>query len=99
MGYPPPPDAPPVEEQDAIDADVSFAPSPTGATLCGFGFPFFSFNLTIKIPPIPIPTLPTFDFFIALNCSLSDPIDADVGFGGGRVGASDVDSDDEVKVT
>lgn len=97
MGFPPPEDAPPPEAQDAAAVEASFAPSPTGATLCGFGFPSFSFSLNFQIPALPIPELPTFDFFVQLNCDLADPIDADFGFGGGRVGSSDVDSDDELK--
>ncbi len=98
MGFPPPKDAPPPEEQAAVEADASFEPSPSGASLCGFGFPVFNFSLNFKLPNFP-PSFefPTFDFFIQLNCNLADPIDADFEFGGGRVGQSDVDSDDEVK--
>lgn len=99
MGSPPPEDAPPPEEQAAVQADAGFEPSPTGATLCGWGFPAFQFSLNFKIPPLPFPSLPTFDYFISLNCDLSDPIDASFEFGGGRVGQSDVDSDDELKKT
>lgn len=97
MGSPPPKDAPPPEEQDAVSADVSFEPSPAGATLCGFGFPGFSFSLNFKLPALPTIEFPFFDFFIQLNCDLSNPIDADFKFGGGRVGSADIDSDDEVK--
>lgn len=78
--------------------EASFEPSPTGATLCGFGFPSFAFSLKLPaLPPLPSLQLPTFDFMIALNCDLSDPIDAQFGFGGGRVGQTDVDADDELK--
>lgn len=96
MGFPPPPDAPSVEEQDAVSLEASFEPSPTGATLCGFGVPSFVLSLDFKLPIPPLPSLPTFDFFIALNCDLSDPIDADFSFGGGRVGQTDVDADDDL---
>lgn len=100
MGTAPPKDAPPPAEQDAVSADASFEPSPTGASLCGFGLPSFSFGLSFKFPPkFPLPTLPKFDFMVKLNCDLSDPIDADFKFGGGRVGSTDVDSDDEQKAT
>jgi hypothetical protein len=95
MGFPPPEDAPPPEEQAAVEADAGFEPSPTGATLCGFGVPVFQLNLVLRAPDLPFPVLPTLDFFVALNCNLSDPFDAEFGFGGGRVGSSDVDSDDE----
>jgi hypothetical protein len=96
MGSPPPEDAPSPEEQDAATVDAGFEPSPTGATLCGFGIPIFFFGLNLKIPGLSA-EFPSFDFFIALNCDLSDPIDGDFAFGGGRVGSSDVDSDDEFK--
>jgi len=69
---------------------MSFEPSPSGASICGFQFPpIFNFSLSFnfKFPPFPFP--PTFDFFLGLKCDLSDPFDASVGFGGGRVGTSD----------
>ena len=96
MGTAPPDDAPPPAEQSAASASASFEPSPTGAKLCGFGFPSFSFSLDFKLPAIPplIPKLPTFDFMVHLNCDLSKPIDADFKFGGGRVGQTDPDADD-----
>ena len=97
MGFAPPPDAPPPAEQAAVQVEAGFAPSPTGAALCGVGIPAVQFSLAFQFPALPIPQLPPFDFFFALNCSLSDPIDADFSFGGGRVGQSDVDSDDELK--
>lgn len=95
MGFAPPEDAPSPEEQAAVDASVGFEPSPTGASLCGFGFPSFSFNfvLRFKFPPFDFP--PQFNFFIGLRCDLSNPLDAEFGFGGGRVGTSDVDQDPE----
>jgi hypothetical protein len=92
----PPKDLPPPSEQSAVEASASFQPSPTGASLCGFGVPGFSFSLSIpsfQIPSITFP--PSFNFGIALNCSLSDPFDADFGFGGGRVSNYDPDSEDE----
>jgi hypothetical protein len=91
----PPKDAPPPAEQNAVQADAGFEPSPTGTTLCGFGFPVFSYNLGFKIPNLPSFAIPTFDFFVKLNCSLSDPLDAEFGFGGGRVPTGDPDPDDE----
>lgn len=97
MGFPPPKDAPPPEDQAAVSADASFAPSPSGSTLCGFGFPVFNFSLIFKLPALPSIEPPTFDFFIQLNCDLANPIDADFEFGGGRIGSTDVDSDDELK--
>lgn len=95
MGSPPPDDAPPADAQADASASASFEPSPSGATLCGFGFPFFTFNisLTIKLPPFDFP--PLFFFALSLNCDLSNPIDAEVGFGGGRVGTEDPDADPE----
>ena len=100
MGFAPPPDAPPPSQQDAVSADASFEPSPSGATLCGFGGPSFSYKLNFKLPfAIPKLEFPKFDFMVQLNCDLSNPIDADFSFGGGRVGQTDIDSDDEQKAT
>jgi hypothetical protein len=96
MGFAPPEDAPPPEEQEQEAVEAGFQPSPTGATVCGFGFPIFVFDLNIFVA-FPSFEFPTFDFFVQLNCDLSNPIDADFEFGGGRVGQSDVDSDDELK--
>ncbi len=96
MGSPPPKDAPSVEEQDAVQADAGFEPSPTGATICGFGIPSFTFSLSLFIPGFPpFPWPPIFNFFIALNCDLSNPIDAGVSFGGGRVSNIDPEADPE----
>ena len=95
MGSPPPPDAPSPEEQDIVAADASFEPSPSGAALCGFGFPSFSFNLTFNIPFPSFDFPPIFNFGVTLNCDLSDPIDAEFSFGGGRVGTEDPDADEE----
>jgi hypothetical protein len=95
MGFAPPVDAPPPAEQDAVTADAGFAPSPSGSSICGFGFPTFSFNFSFhfpKFPPFDFP--PSFNFFLALNCDLSDPFEAKFAFGGGRVptgGDPDVD--------
>ena len=96
MGFPPPKDAPPPSEQDVVDVDAGFSPSPTGAEICGFGIPSFSFALNPRIPGFPSFAFPTFDFMIALKCDLSDPIDAEFAFGGGRIGSTDVDADDEI---
>ena len=96
MGFPPPPDAPSLEDQASASADASFEPSPSGATLCGFGFPTFTFNLTFRLPAFPpFAFPPLFNFLIQLNCDLSDPIDAEFSFGGGRVGTQDPDADEE----
>lgn len=95
MGDLPPKDLPPPSEQDAIDAEATFEPSPTGATLCGFGIPGFSFSLSLpgfQFPPPGFP--PTFNFAIGLNCSLSEPFDAEFSFGGGRVSNYDPDAEE-----
>lgn len=86
MGASPPVDAPEPSAQAEASASVEFAPSPTGADLCGFKIPSFSFNLgfnvNLVLPGIPFPQIPT----LALKCDLSDPIDLE--FGGGRVGSA-----------
>lgn len=84
-GGAPPPDAPPVSAQDVVSVDASFPPSPTAADICGFKIPpSFSFNIAINIPfpnfKLPLP----FNFSLALKCDLSDPLDVEVSFGGGR---------------
>lgn len=94
MGSPPPLDAPSPTDQAAASLEVSFEPSPSGATLCGFAFPLFAYNLAFRIPALP-PFPPNFNYFIALSCDLSNPIDAEFSFGGGRVGTSDPDADPE----
>jgi hypothetical protein len=54
--------------------------------LCGFGLPLFKFNVAFRIPGFPpFPFPPTFAYFLALNCNLSDPLDASFAYGGGRV--------------
>lgn len=85
----PPPDAPPPDEQSVVSADASFEPSEGGVSLCGFKLPGFnfSFGLNIALPAFP----PTFSFAFGLKCDLSNPIDASVEFGGGRVGTTDPD--------
>lgn len=85
MGVAPPPDFPSPSDQAGVTADAGFAPSPSGALLCGFGLPVFTFNLGIRIPKFPpFPFPPTFSFLLGLSCDLSNPIDASFGFGGGR---------------
>jgi hypothetical protein len=84
-GSPPPPDAPSVSAQDLVQVDLSFPPSPTAADICGFKIPpSFNFSLSFNIPfpnfKLPLP----FNFSLSLKCSLSDPLDAEVSFGGGR---------------
>lgn len=95
MGTAPPVDAPPPEQQAAVDADAGFAPSPSGPSICGFGFPsfFWSFSFRLpKFPPFDFP--PKFNFFLALNCDLSDPFEASFEFGGGRVSTGTSPDDD-----
>jgi hypothetical protein len=85
MGTAPPKDDPPPEEQDAVQASAGFEPAPSGASICGFGIPTFSFSFSFvlpKFPPFDFP--PNFNFFLALNCDLSDPFEAKFSFGGGR---------------
>lgn len=95
MGSPPPTDYPTPEEQDVVDASASFEPSPSGATLCGFALPTFNFSLGLRLPAFPpFPFPPKFNFALALNCDLSDPFTASVGFGGGRVSAGPNPDDD-----
>lgn len=93
MGSPPPPDAPSVEDQVEASAEASFEASPPSASLCGFGLPTFSFSLSIILPPFP----PTFNFslFLALNCDLEDPLDAEIEFGGGRQPTVSPDPDED----
>ncbi len=96
MGFPPPPDAPTPEVQNAATVDASFEPSPSGPALCGFGFPLFSFNSALPSFAFPPPGFPpVLNFGIALSCDLSDPISASFGFGGGRVSTSDPDADSQ----
>ncbi len=85
---------------DPVSADVGFEPSPTGATLCGFALPSFSYSLSINLPSLlPFPFPPRFDYAVQLNCNLSDPFDASFGFGGGRVPTGpDPDEDPEYGV-
>ena len=94
MGTAPPEDAPSPAEQDAAAVEASFEPSPSGDILCDFGVPSFQLSLNFQIPGIPSFTLPSFDYFLAMNCDLSDPLDAQFGFGGGRVASFDKDQDD-----
>lgn len=84
-GTPPPADAPSLADQASVSADVSFSPSPTAADICGFKIPpTFTFSLSAVIPfpsfKLPLP----FNFALSLKCDLSDPIDAEITFGGGR---------------
>lgn len=95
MGAPPPPDFPTPEEQGEASIDAEFKPSPAGASLCGFGFPLFFFSFTLpgfKFPPFDFP--PRFSFSLTLNCDLSNPIDAEIAFGGGRVASQNPDQDE-----
>lgn len=97
MGSPPPADAPAPEVQDAAAAAGSFASAvPSGPSICGFALP--------GLPPLPSFALPIPDFgfppawllpSLSLKCDLSDPISADFGPGGGRVGVEDLEADPE----
>lgn len=85
MGTAPPVDLPTPIEQASVEADAGFAASPSGPSICGFGLPQFKFNFAFvlpKFPPFDFP--PKFNYFLALNCDLSDPFDAKFEFGGGR---------------
>lgn len=95
MGFAPPEDAPPPEAQDAASADAGFEPAPSGAEICGFAIPTFNFNLgfNLGLPSFDFP--PAFFFALSLQCDLSDPISADAGFGGGRVGNDQLEKDPE----
>lgn len=97
MGFPPPTDAPTPTEQDAAEAAASFAPSPSGESLCGFAFPGlpafppsfnFSFPPDFGFPPAwAFPPLPTL-------CDLANALGS-VAFGGGRVGTLGLEKDPE----
>ncbi len=87
MGFAPPVDAPSLPDQAAVGASLSFAPAPSGLTLCGFAFPSFAFNFSFRLPKLPSFSFPpSFFFALALKCDLANPVDANFGFGGGRVG-------------
>lgn len=67
------------------DASAGFSSSPSGPTLCGFGLPGFRFNASFRIPGFPpFPFPPKLSWLLALNCDLSNPIDASFDYGGGR---------------
>jgi hypothetical protein len=97
MGTAPPVNLPPPEDNAGVDADAGFEPSPSGASICGFGFPTFAFHFAFilpKFPPFEFP--PKFNFFLALNCDLSDPFESKFAFGGGRQSTgTDPDEDPE----
>lgn len=92
MGQAPPKNAASPADQAGASADAGFSPSPTGPSLCGFGLPGFTFNVSFRLPGFP-PPLPTFSWFLGLKCDLSDPLSAQFGFGGGRVSQADADAD------
>ena len=97
MGFPPPPDAPPLADQDLAELNASFDPGLPAASLCGFMLPFLSIFFSITLPglPFPIPFPPNISILIGLNCSLSNPIDISggVSYGGGRIASFDPDPD------
>lgn len=95
MGVAPPEDAPSLTDQDVVQADVSFPPSPTAADICGIKIPpSFQFSIALNIPfpnfELPLP----FMFALALKCDLDDPLDAEVSFGGGRKSTGDFTSEE-----
>ena len=97
MGTAPPPDAPPVDDQIAVEAGASFSPGPTAASICGFAFPpIFKLNFGFKLPPLPSLSL-SFNFSIGINCSLDNPFDVSAGvkYGGGRKASGPRDPDDK----
>lgn len=95
-GFPPPLDAPPIDEQKATEQLVSLAPSPAGADLCGFAIPGFSFNVTFRLPN-PLGDVldfpPGLNLAVGLKCDIDDPID--LPSGGGRAGTLGLDDDPE----
>jgi hypothetical protein len=97
MGFPPPPDLPLPDVQDAELLNASFTLGLPVASLCGFALPSILLGLGIVLPsPLPIPPpLPKFKLAIGLNCSLDNPLDVSAGieFGGGRVATGDPDPD------
>lgn len=97
MGFPPPPDAPSLEEQNALAVNAKFSPGLPVASLCGFTLPILSILFSINIPglPFPIPFPPNIAILIGLNCSLSNPlnISGGVSYGGGRIASFDPDPD------
>lgn len=98
MGFEPPKDSPSVADQDATAAAASFAPSPTGASVCGFAVPglpafppsfSFSFPPDFAFPPAwALPPLPSI-------CDLARDLAAELGDGGGRTGTPGLESDPE----
>jgi len=97
-GFAPPLDAPPPGNDTGagVTGGASFAPSPSGPSLCGFTIPTFSYFLGFRLPGFPpFAFPPTFNFLIRLNCDLSNPLSASFGFGGGRVSTIDKDADPE----
>lgn len=96
MGFPPPPDGPSVPDQISAGVSASFEPTTPGIlAICGFKIPGFSFNLSFKLPIPPLPFPPLFWFALSLKCDLANPIEAEVGFGGGRVGTKGLNADPE----
>lgn len=95
MGFPPPPDAPSLAVQDALELQAGFATGPIGPSLCGFQIPGFSFQLGFRLP---IPTFafpPSIFFALALQCDLANPLSLQFGAGGGRVASTipEIDAD------
>lgn len=76
---------------------AGFSASPSGFALCGFQVPpSFTINLgfSFALPDFSLP-IPNLFFGLCLSCDLSDPLDAEFGFGGGRVGTDDLEVDPE----
>lgn len=97
MGSPPPEDGPP--EPPDVPAppsppNLSIGIPPSGPLLCGFGIPGFQLNAFFTIPKLDF-EIPKLFFALSLKCDISDPIDADFGFGGGRQAKTGLDDDPE----
>jgi len=98
MGFPPPPDAPAPNVQDATSAASSFAPSGlSGISVCGFkipGIPSFPPSFTLSIPDLGLPpawALPP----LPNVCDLAKSIAEELGDGGGRTGTLGLEKDPE----
>lgn len=99
MGTAPPPDGPPLAQQQQQAVDATFEAGPPVSGLCGIQLPTFRFGIAFNLGAIlgagfP-PKLPTFSLSLGITCSEDNPLDitADVAWGGGRVGTADPDPD------
>ncbi len=96
MGYPPPPDLPPVAQQQQVKLGVGFQGVPVGALPCGLSIPGFGYNISFRIPAFPpFDFPPDLSFFLQIVCSLKDPFRGGIKFGGGRESNAEPDVDEE----